>query len=87
LGRAQLGRLARSTLTIANRAYVTGGLTNHPPLLRRLQKAGVRREEYRFAVFARDGLPCYRCGTTIERVEAGGRRLYLCPTCQPAAKR
>jgi endonuclease-8 len=86
LSRAESGRLARSTLTICRRAYETAGVTNHPPLVKRLKKAGAARRDYRFAVFAREGLPCYQCGTTIERIEAGSRRLYLCPSCQPTER-
>jgi len=77
-----LGRLGRSTLVIGERAYRTGGLTNPPGLVSKLSKQGSRRGAYRFAVFARDGRPCYRCGTTIQRTTAASRRLYWCPTCQ-----
>jgi formamidopyrimidine-DNA glycosylase len=37
-----------------------------------------------FAVYARDGQPCRRCGTAIERMVQGGRGTWLCPRCQPA---
>ncbi len=33
-------------------------------------------------VYGRDGLPCPRCGTVIERCSLGGRGTYLCPGCQ-----
>jgi endonuclease-8 len=33
-------------------------------------------------VFARDGKPCYRCGTRVKRDEIGSRRIYWCPGCQ-----
>jgi len=35
-------------------------------------------------VYNREGLPCRRCGTSIERVVQTGRSTYYCPTCQPA---
>ncbi len=41
-------------------------------------------EAWRFAVFRREGDPCYACGTPIERVRIGGRALYYCPACQSA---
>lgn len=82
LGRGELGRLARSTLVISRRAYQTAGVTNHPPLVKRLKKVGIPRRDYRFAVFDREGLACHRCGAVVERIEARSRRLYLCPVCQ-----
>ncbi len=41
------------------------------------------RRRYRFAIFGRAGAPCPVCGTSIERSEAGARRVYRCPICQP----
>jgi len=34
-------------------------------------------------VYRRPGLPCYVCGTQIERGPLAGRNLYWCPSCQP----
>jgi formamidopyrimidine-DNA glycosylase len=33
-------------------------------------------------VYERDGLPCFRCGTKIERRVLGQRATYYCPRCQ-----
>ncbi len=33
-------------------------------------------------VFRRDGLPCPRCGATLERTVVGQRGTHLCPHCQ-----
>ncbi len=33
-------------------------------------------------VFRREGQPCPRCGTTIEKIRVSGRGTHLCPTCQ-----
>ena len=33
-------------------------------------------------VYAREGSPCRRCSTPIERVKAGGRSNFFCPRCQ-----
>jgi formamidopyrimidine-DNA glycosylase len=38
----------------------------------------------RFAVYDREGQPCRRCGTTIERFTQAGRSTYWCPYCQAA---
>jgi formamidopyrimidine-DNA glycosylase len=36
------------------------------------------------AVHGRAGEPCFRCGTSIEKIRIGGRGTYLCPCCQKA---
>ncbi|MEM8767217.1 MAG: endonuclease VIII [Pseudomonadota bacterium] len=83
LTRGELGRLARSTLSISRRTYETGGLTNPPRRVARLKNEGLTRAAYRFAVFDRQHEPCYECGTEIQRITATSRRLYFCPRCQP----
>ena len=50
--------------------------------VRRMRAEGFRRREYRHFVFDRDGEPCHRCETEIEKVQVAGRRLYYCPECQ-----
>jgi formamidopyrimidine-DNA glycosylase len=35
-----------------------------------------------FNVYGRDGEPCPRCGTPIEKTRAGGRGTWYCPSCQ-----
>jgi len=37
-------------------------------------------------VYDREGLPCRRCRTRIERVVQAGRSTYYCPHCQPKAE-
>jgi formamidopyrimidine-DNA glycosylase len=34
-------------------------------------------------VYDREGLPCRRCGTPIERIVQAARSTFFCPTCQP----
>jgi formamidopyrimidine-DNA glycosylase len=38
----------------------------------------------RLAVYDREGKPCRRCGTKIERIVQAGRSTYHCPNCQRA---
>jgi formamidopyrimidine-DNA glycosylase len=45
--------------------------------------AGSMQDE--FKVYGRDGKPCLRCRTPIEKTRAGGRGTWYCPTCQPAS--
>jgi endonuclease-8 len=82
LSRGERGRLSRATLLIAKRAYEGAGVTNSPGRVRTLKRLGYPRRDYRFAAFARAGLPCYRCTGTIRRIEVSARRLYYCPSCQ-----
>lgn len=35
-------------------------------------------------VHGREGQPCPRCGTPIEKFRVGGRGTYICSNCQPA---
>ena len=36
-----------------------------------------------FKVYGREGEPCPRCGTPIEKTRAAGRGTWYCPRCQP----
>ena len=36
----------------------------------------------RFLVYSREGEPCVRCGTPIQKLRAAGRGTYVCPNCQ-----
>jgi formamidopyrimidine-DNA glycosylase len=36
----------------------------------------------RVHVFRREGQPCERCGTMIEKSRVGGRGTHTCPKCQ-----
>jgi formamidopyrimidine-DNA glycosylase len=40
------------------------------------------RMQERFRVYGREGEPCARCGTPIEKIRAGGRGTWYCPRCQ-----
>ena len=40
--------------------------------------------QHEFKVYGRDGEPCSRCGTPIEKIRAAGRGTWYCPGCQRA---
>ena len=35
-----------------------------------------------FQVYRKNGKPCKRCGTVIEKIQLGGRGTFFCPKCQ-----
>jgi formamidopyrimidine-DNA glycosylase len=41
--------------------------------------------QHEFKVYGREGEPCPRCRTPIEKIRAGGRGTWYCPNCQPLA--
>lgn len=83
LDKTTLKRLARETLAIARRSYRTRGVTVPEKVARGRRAQGMTFEQYRFQVYGRDGLPCYRCETTIERRASASRGVFICPECQP----
>ena len=43
--------------------------------------------QHEFKVYGREGEPCDRCGTPIEKIRVAGRGTWYCPLCQsPAAE-
>ena len=83
LGDAALLSLARQIRALARRAYRTRGETAPKPWVRARAAQGLPRRACRHLVFERDEEPCAECGSRIRREMIAGRRLYLCPLCQP----
>ena len=71
-------------LRAAIRASLEAGLVRQGATLRDYAqpdgRAGAMQEE--FKVYGREGEPCGRCGTPIEKTRAGGRGTWYCPRCQ-----
>ena len=44
------------------------------------------RMQERFRVYGREGEPCLRCGTPVEKIRAAGRGTWYCPACQAASR-
>ncbi|MEO0825547.1 MAG: endonuclease VIII [Cyanobacteria bacterium J06635_15] len=80
----QLDHLAEAAIVLPRQSYAHGGITNDLELAALLKSQGYARRQYRHWVFGRQGQPCFRCGTAIVKDNTGGRRVYFCPTCQPA---
>ena len=82
--RRQLRKLAGEIIRLTHRAYRTRGIINPPKLVARLKKQGLTaREQHRFNSYGRAGQACHFCATRIEYSNAGGRKMYFCPGCQP----
>lgn len=82
LGDAQIQQLSRHIVEVTWKAYHQAGVTNASQWIKKAKDQGETRRQWRFAVFAREGLPCHRCATPVERMTLGSRRLYFCPSCQ-----
>ncbi len=81
----QLRCLSRHIIGLTRRAYRTRGIINPPKLVARLKQEGlISREQHRFNTYGRAGQACHFCGSIIEASNAGGRKMYFCPDCQPA---
>jgi endonuclease-8 len=80
----ELEKLGEAAVNLTRQSYSSSGITNNLELAKTLKEKGVPRAKYRHWVFNRDGSPCFNCGQPIIKDVLGGRRLYYCPTCQPA---
>ncbi|MCA0173218.1 endonuclease VIII [Bacillus sp. RAR_GA_16] len=78
----QLTKAAEATVNLVYQSYKHNGITNDLELAMKLKEQGQTRPQYRHWVFNREGKSCRIDGTEIQKVRAGSRRLYFCPTCQ-----
>lgn len=76
---AEFKKLYTELRAVMNLAIEKGGSSN-----RNYVNAEGKKGSYMdFArVFRREGLPCPRCGTTIEKLRVAGRGTHICPHCQ-----
>lgn len=76
---AEFKKLYTELRQVMNLSIEKGGSSN-----RNYVNAEGKRGSYMdFArVFRREGLPCPRCGTTIEKLRVAGRGTHICPYCQ-----
>jgi formamidopyrimidine-DNA glycosylase len=51
----------------------------------RMPDGGSGAMQHEFKVYGREGEPCDRCGTPIEKIRAAGRGTWYCPACQGGA--
>jgi len=79
---SEIEKLAEATVTLAERSYETGGITNDPEIVEALKRENAKYKEYRHFVYNRTGNRCHKCGSVIEEEKTGGRKIYFCPNCQ-----
>ena len=76
---AEFALLYDELRAVMNLAIEKGGSTDK----NYVNAEGKRGSYMDFArVFRREGQPCPRCGTTIEKIKWAGRGTHLCPVCQ-----
>lgn len=75
--------LYQAVRAVMNLSIDKGGSSNHTYR----DAEGNKGSYMQFAnVFRRDGQPCNRCGTTIEKTRVAGRGTHICPVCQKLDK-
>jgi formamidopyrimidine-DNA glycosylase len=81
LTRDEIARLRKSI-----RVALEMGISRQGATLRDYRDPEGRRGRMQdeFRVYGREGEPCSRCGTPIEKTRAGGRGTWFCPHCQSA---
>ena len=73
-------RIAEAVVVVLTEAIGNGGTT----LADYRDARGERgSHQNRLQVFRRQGKPCHRCGTTIQKSVVAQRGTHACPTCQP----
>jgi formamidopyrimidine-DNA glycosylase len=81
-GTLREGELAR--LTRAIKDALKAGVKRQGASLRDYSTpdGGRGRMQDRFRVYGREGQPCQRCGTPIDKIRTAGRGTWYCPNCQ-----
>ena len=82
LTQAQVRALHRSV-----REALEAGIARQGATLRDYRQPGGEpgAMQNEFRVYGRDGEPCERCGTPIEKIRVAGRGTWYCPRCQRLA--
>lgn len=80
LGRADIGRLHAQVLRILRKAIEKNGTT-----ISDFRRVDEKKGEFQnfLKVYGKDGEPCPRCQTPIERIRQQQRSTFYCPACQP----
>jgi endonuclease-8 len=81
---SDIGRLWNESVANLRRGEKSGRIvTTDPEDVGRTRRSDIARGE-RTYVYKRNGQPCRRCDTPIERTDMKGRKIWWCPSCQAA---
>jgi len=80
----EVQRLYRAIRTVLRQGIAHRG-TTFSSYLDAMGNPGENQEALQ--VFRRQGKPCPRCGTLIEKIRVGGRSTHFCPRCQPLGQK
>ncbi|MCD6410734.1 DNA-formamidopyrimidine glycosylase [bacterium] len=75
----ELKKIYRNIKSVLKKAIRLGGESISDYRRPDGRKGGFDKER---KVYRREGMPCYVCGTKIERRKIGSRSTYFCPKCQ-----
>jgi formamidopyrimidine-DNA glycosylase len=83
-----LDRDETARLTRGIREALRAGIARQGASLRDYSTPDGRRGrmQERFRVYDREGEPCSRCGTPIEKIRVAGRGTWYCPSCQELSR-
>ncbi len=82
LNDSEISKLSMAIKDISLRAYQQKGSTLDYKWIRKSFGNSENFNRVKHMVFNRKGLPCFLCGTPIEKVIISSRRIFLCPLCQ-----
>lgn len=78
----EIKALAKHAFELPKYSFKTKGNTTKPEVVEALKWEGAKRREYRHYVYGRNGKNCHECGTEIQQIIKGGRKIYYCPEQQ-----
>jgi formamidopyrimidine-DNA glycosylase len=83
IGEEEAAALHASIRKVLSDAIRAGGTT-----IRDYRTADGEKGQYRrrLHVYGREGDPCRRCGSTVDRAVFGNRSAFFCPRCQPRSR-
>jgi len=79
---SELARLQRAVVAVLQRGVANQG-TSYRDFVGPFGEQGSNQEDLR--VWRREGQPCIRCATPIQKIRVAGRGTHLCPNCQRLA--
>ncbi len=82
IGEDQAIALHASVRSVLSEAIEAGGTTIRDY---RNTQGGKGEYAHQLFVYGRNGAPCLRCGSEIERVVLSNRSAFFCPNCQPGS--